>query len=828
MVAIGQSSNALDSLSILLLSSKYPLNFAVPNSSSTEKIENYAVETDLERITLKIIELAVELGRGRLIKEVLLHVRGALQVVHQFSYEFILRFLISKAEIKKEEDKEFVDNETNEKVVDLDETCGVLVDSTLRFFWEILRIVLDISRNNSKLEQIYHDTVLKAFQFCRQFGRKNEFRRLSEMVRYHLALSVKYPGQVNAVPLATSTESHQLALELRFNQLTLACDLELWQEAFRTVEDIYGLQVLARKSVRQLTAPEYFDKLARIFAKSDNFLFLAATLLRQPPSQLKMEQKEILVMATLAIPSETFGSEEEVNQSERLAQIIGLPSMPTRELLLKTIQQRDILNDCSSNLVELFKSMEKMTMTSSSSSGKEEINHVLKGVEALENLVIYNSNLKPFLRGCYENLSTFKVRKNLKTLDSISLKELSKQLCIERVRGSGGLFPKFNLEMFLLRKNNFKGIKIDHVTGMLLIDRSIHISNLEPFEGINVDSSMSWSYLHSEMKKLLKIEETAKVISVSQCGNLAALLKKEHQMNLERRILIEKRKEILEAAAEDKERREARERAIKSQQEFESEKLRQAEEIGRRDLERLERERIEIRRLEAEKREMEHEKLKEAAGARLNREKIGAQAVRLDYLERALREQEIPLLEADYAKQKKNDLIAYEEKCKLILDLARAKHARDLEIKKKFIESTDLISDYSNFLSSVRERRNREFEERKIKAALDLEAEKTKRRLRIAGEMEARRKIEAERELARSSMFTEASTSGTGTGKYIPPSKLAASAAGATGWRRAEVTSPVISSPVISTSTSVSASPISEEPKKSTYVPIHKRKSALN
>ena len=69
-----------------------------------------------------------------------------------------------------------------------------------------------------------------------------------------------------------------MALELRFNQLTLACDMELWQEAFRTVEDIYGLQILARKSVRKLTAPEYFDKLARIFAKSDNFLFLAATL----------------------------------------------------------------------------------------------------------------------------------------------------------------------------------------------------------------------------------------------------------------------------------------------------------------------------------------------------------------------------------------------------------------------------------------------------------------------------------------------------------------------------------------------------------------------
>ena len=56
----------------------------------------------------------------------------------------------------------------------------------------------------------------------------------------------------------------------------------------------------------------------------------------------------------------------------------------------------------------------------------------------------------------------------------------------------------------------------------------------------------------------------------------------------------------MEAAAAEKERQEARERAIKVQQEAEVERLRQAEEIARRDQERLEKERAEIRRLEAE------------------------------------------------------------------------------------------------------------------------------------------------------------------------------------------------------------------------------------
>lgn len=787
-------------MSSLILTSKYPANFAVPNSCSES---NYVPETDLEALTIKIVQLGVELRRGRLVKEILLHLRGALQIVHPMALEHILKEFTGAAEEKM--------NASEAKLLaqdlaalDLDEefvSSGAAVSNatasasannntnastpSLRFYWEVLRLVLDIARNNSRLESVYHETALKAFGFCRRFSRKSEFRRLSEMIRYHLALSVKYPGQANAVPLTTSTESHQLALELRFNQLTLACDMELWQEAFRTVEDIYGLQLLARKSVRQLTAPEYFDKLARIFAKSDNFLFLAATLLRQP--KLDAEQEEILCMATLAAPLEPCDAMGQ-GQSERLAQIIGLSTVPTRGYLLKLIEQRGILNRAPEHVKSLIKSFATVSVS--------------MGVDSLVGM----DGKSPFVRACYENLLSLKIDEIMRRFDSISLKELSEIACLEKVRGS--FLPKFNLEMFLLRRK-VKGIKINHMTGIVSIDRSVLLANPLPFEG--VDASMTWSYLQSEMRKLLNVSES-EIIKFQ--GNLVELLKKEHESNLERRNLIEKRKEQLEAAAAEKERQDARDRALKAQQEAETERLRQMEEIARRDQERLEKERAEIRRIEAEKRLAEQEKMKEAAGARLNREKIAAAATRLDYLERALRAEEIPLLEADYSKQKESDRAAYDSRCKLISDLAKVKFARDLEMKQKFIQSNQFESDYRAFFASASERRQKEFEARQIEAAAALESEKEKRKARVLADIENRRRIEAEREAARAPIVSEPVSS---SNKYVPPSKQA----GATSWRREAVQeepAKVEPEPVKSESADNA-----EQPKK--FVPRHKRQN---
>lgn len=71
-------------------------------------------------------------------------------------------------------------------------------------------------------------TAHKAFQFCKQYKRTTEFRRLCEIIRNHLANLNKYRDQRDR-PDLTAPESLQLYLDTRVEQLKIATELSLWQ-----------------------------------------------------------------------------------------------------------------------------------------------------------------------------------------------------------------------------------------------------------------------------------------------------------------------------------------------------------------------------------------------------------------------------------------------------------------------------------------------------------------------------------------------------------------------------------------------------------------------
>ena len=69
-------------------------------------------------------------------------------------------------------------------------------------------------------------------------------------------------------------------LATRLVQLDAAIHMELWQEAYKDVEDIHGLKSLSKKVFQPKMMANYYQKLALVFWKSGNFLFHAAAVFK--------------------------------------------------------------------------------------------------------------------------------------------------------------------------------------------------------------------------------------------------------------------------------------------------------------------------------------------------------------------------------------------------------------------------------------------------------------------------------------------------------------------------------------------------------------------
>jgi translation initiation factor 3 subunit A len=108
-----------------------------------------------------------------------------------------------------------------------------------------------------------------------KYTRKTELRRLCELLRQHLSTAAKHAHQTHSINL-NDPDTLQRHLDTRFDQLNAAAELELWQEAFRSVEDIHNLLAMSKKPPKPFMMANYYEKLARIFMVGDNYLFHAA------------------------------------------------------------------------------------------------------------------------------------------------------------------------------------------------------------------------------------------------------------------------------------------------------------------------------------------------------------------------------------------------------------------------------------------------------------------------------------------------------------------------------------------------------------------------
>uniref|UniRef100_A0A7S4NK95 PCI domain-containing protein n=1 Tax=Paramoeba aestuarina TaxID=180227 RepID=A0A7S4NK95_9EUKA len=618
---------------------------------------------------------------------------------HATSLEVAIKHFLSEANKALLEAQKKNEAVKNEEVEDLDEEEeGPIgggtksekgknsVVSSLKFLWESYRIVLEILRNYPKLESLYADTAKQAFSFCQTYGRKNEFRRLSEILRNHLlGLSKQQQNQQPGVMLS-NPETAQLLLEVRFAQLNVATGMELWQESFRSVEDIHNLINQSKKTPPPEMMCLYFERLAQIFWQAKNHLFHAFSCLKYfrllqkvKPDMTEAQRSAIasqVLLAGLSVPvsagnDSDFGFDFDVQQEKnsRIATLLGSSSPISRGEFVTDLVGKGILELVYPEVAQLYKLMENK-------------------FSPLTFGGIF-SNFLEFLRG----------RGELKVYaDSIAangFRRLVQQLApfYQTIK----LNRLFGLAKFV-SPDEIEALLVESVTSGLFSARIDHRVGALRFSSDRLDSDDAKSRLSSLSSSLTttvvnfdgyKEEQAARKKRVF--NRTLEKLDEEHGSILMRMVLIEKRKEAEEEksrrSVEEKEEleRKKREEAQRLAEIKEEEKKKAQKELeekilkAKRDL--IEKEvaqdkpqpnvQVQVQKLKEQKQHMEG-RLKKLAKD-------------LDHLERARREEERPLLEAQSKELIEKDKQYHLEQSSKILEDLRAAHAKRLEEKKRLL-----------------------------------------------------------------------------------------------------------------------------------------------
>ncbi|KAI8999952.1 hypothetical protein BC832DRAFT_571548 [Gaertneriomyces semiglobifer] len=778
----------------------------------------------LEPIMLKFVELCISLRKGRTAKEGLHQYKNISQNTTVSSIETVIKKFIELSEAKVADAQEKAEkitldsvedleaSETPESIilstvstdVDKDRTDREVVTPWLKFLWEAYRTALDILRNNARLEILYQSVANQAFQFCLKYTRKTEFRRLSELLRQHLATAAKYAYQAHAINL-NDPDTLQRHLDARFVQLNAATELQLWQEAFRSVEDIHNLLAMSKKPPKAFMMANYYEKLARIFLVGENFLFHAASwskyyaTVRQNKNMSDEEHQRmasVVLMSALAIPiittSKTRGGYMEGDDSkpkvQRLTNLLRVARAPTRESLLKEALSKAVLARVRPELKELYQILEVQFHPLS----------ITKKFAALLPKLQEDKDLAMYVEPLHQVILT-------RLLQQLS--QVYTTVKIDSVVALAAFPAPFDysahtIEKFIMNgcKKGELSIRINHQSGSLTFETDVFAASRGsvsegpqlqtlPSEQMRTQLTHLAKRLHTAVALIGQTSETLsveeRVVRVAREEKARAFacamerLEEERKATAQRRLLIEKKKELRENELMKREREQQEARKLRMQREAEAEKRRQEEESKKREEDRLQQQRLEIQKQEAAKlaaklaedlkdknlkvkqeelETLDTDKLMQLQVEQLEKEKreiqnkLKAIGKRYDHLERAYRKEEIPLLDKDYAEQKARDRAYHDALHKAKLETSKFQHSEAVKQKSRMLRMMD---DYTLLKDRLSADREKEFEavrveaERRIADAKKqrvLEYRRTKEEERRAHEREEQERLEREEE----------------------------------------------------------------------------------
>nr|CAH7733430.1 unnamed protein product [Callosobruchus chinensis] len=783
-IEVGKPARALDTLQEVFRNKKWAYNWS---------------ESVLEPIMFKYLDLCVELKKSHIAKEGLFQYRNMFQSVNVGSLENVIRGYLRMAEEKTENARE----QSAQAVIDIDDLDNLATPESIllsavsgedaqdrsdrtiltpwvKFLWESYCQCLELLRTNAHVENLYHDIARMAFQFCLKYNRKTEFRKLCDKLRKHLEDICKLPQQVANVSMS-KPETQQLNLETRLHQLDFAIQMELWQEAYKAIEDIHNLMNLSKKMPVPKTMANYYQKLAMVFWKAGNYLFHAAALFKLfqlskemkkniTPEELQRMACRVLI-ATLAIPLPSAHPEFDrfietdkspLEKAQRLAVLLGLFQPPTRASLLKDVVRVNVVNLASPQLQDLYTWLEvdfhPLLLC-------ERVHGVIKSLEAEENSLL--QQYIPALQDVTLVRLVRQIAQVYQTIEFARLLEVAK------------FTTPFHLERLLVDcvRHNDMQIRIDHgkncvhfgmdlsesqredtpegptlqvmpseqvrnqlVNMSTVLNRAVNVinPNKKKAEREKLRTAMVQMYHETKVREHQKILQRHKIIEDRKeyIERLNTVREEEEQKRLEemqrQHIMAEQKR--LELEREERERKRALNEIQQIKDRQFKEKLQQIIQTGHGqkilkkmdedDIKKLDADQIaakEAEELQKERRELQA--------------KLKSQEKKVDYFERAKRLEEIPLIQAAIKERQLQDQQFWEQQ-------EKERIAAAIEERKLAVATRDRLArmkpDKEEFLQRLKKERNQMYED-KLKEFEKMLAEEKRKRLE---ERRAKRKEE--------------------------------------------------------------------------------------
>lgn len=604
-----------------------------------------------------------------------------------------------------------------------------------------------------------------------------------------------------------TTESIELHLQTRFAQLETASILHRYTEGFRTCEDIFNILQInqARRKLNPDIPPpkaklmaSYYEKLTTLFWVSENYLFHAYawykyyTLCREynrsMSEDMKRMQASAVLLATLCIPTlpHQAGTVDEKQHGitttiedgilkqkmGRMSTLLGFHTRnPNRDALLAEIRSKNILDQVPQYLRDLYYLLEEnadpLIMVEHASPLLEQLNQEI-GATTISDSEKYNDDIEDTTLGRYVKPLTsvllLKLIVNLAAAyHTVSLDHLKKL-----TSGLDMSFEQVEKSLVLFTQSKTLSVRIDHRAGCLR------------FGDPTLESEAVRSQLTVLSKQLEAVSQLLQPPDVSKRAverqqlylDIRTNLQAEYKATMGRKDLIESRKEETERMVQEKAKEEARKKAEEEASRRADDAKRLAREQRLRELEKQRKIQEELDTKEKKRflaamgknldeisqeelAKIDTEALQREHQDKINRKKEDAErktreiAKKLDYLVRAIRIEEVPIVKKRYEEKTKQDRERYEEEIKEKRENAKKQWEADVK-DKAILQEHDIFKYMKDFESKVMEGRKLKHEElcQQAEAKAELEAEKDKvRRARKRKEDEERQKREEEKRL---------------------------------------------------------------------------------